>query len=74
MTRTIDLEDLVISFIVIDLAIDAAVRREQRERGDQCWAMQGPETQCVSWSGYTGGVIIPHAKTTPGGNERTSPT
>ena len=54
---------------IIDLAVDAM---RGREGGDQCWAMQGPETVLAGVD--TLGVIIPHAKTTPGGNERTSPT
>ena len=62
------------SFIIIDLAIDAAVKREQREGGRGPMLGDAGARDCVSWSGYTGGGIIPHAKTTPGGNERTSPT
>ena len=65
--------DVFISSLQLEiLASDVAIvlsyyKKRERERGPML------SDAGAVLAGYTG-VIIPHAKTTPGGNERTSPT
>ena len=67
--------DVFISSLQLEiLASDVAIVLscyKKRERGREGRPMLSDAGAVLA--GYTG-VIIPHAKTTPGGNERTSPT